>query len=109
MDEFYERYVKDQDYTLEDQTGLADSCAVVDGGEGPGPEGVLLATPGADRALSFWWVDGVCGDRTMRLTQATSDFALEVIEVWEPEPGGQTPGPCPAIGIFRSARIQLAQ
>ena len=105
----FDEYVKDQDYTVEDTTGLVESCAVVDGGEGTGLEGDLRATSDADGILTFWWLDGVCGDRTLRLTRFGNEFELEVIEIWAPEPDGQTPPPCPAVGVYRSAHILLIE
>lgn len=97
----------DQRYTVDDSTGQVESCEVFDiDGIWHSPDTKLIATPDANGTVEFWWLDGVCGDRSLRVTRAGQAFAAAIIEVREAVP--QTVQPCPAVGVLRGARMQIA-
>lgn len=97
-----------QQYSVDDQTGLIETCEVFDvDAIWHSPETMLIAAPDADGTLTFWWLDGICGDRSLRVTRSGEEFAGEVIQVSEPAPGRLTIGPCPAVGVRRGAELKL--
>jgi hypothetical protein len=107
-----------QGYTVVDFTGgLVDACEVFGGTE---PKEILVAQPDSAGTLTFWWLDGVCGDRDIWISEspeptpikgptrpAARYFAANIQALPVPTPSDGVRA-CPASQVFRGARIQLA-
>lgn len=93
-----------QTYTLLDMTGAAARCEVsgIDALE-HSPDSQLIAVPAAGD-LTFWWLDGVCGDRIIELTNSAGAFNAAITEVNTPDLAE-----CPDVGVYRMVKVQVSE
>jgi hypothetical protein len=100
-----------QAFTVENRTpATIESCTVYDIDDAVDTQPHLSEEPRNGEKLEFRWLDDVCGDRIIRLTAPAEygvKYSAEIVSISDPLPNRATTRPCPAVGVYRGATIQL--